>query len=94
MVAKGTLPLSRLCAMVTMQHREEIGLQTFNLPLVPRSDSSVEFHLQSSGKEGLWVFTLCVKVKICAKGNKNAYLCWHLIPTMRVFPPSFHCHHT
>ncbi|XP_049678896.1 C2 domain-containing protein 3 isoform X2 [Accipiter gentilis] len=49
MVAKGTLPLSRLCAMVTMQHREEIGLQTFNLPLVPRSDSSVEFHLQSSG---------------------------------------------
>ncbi|KAM9602112.1 C2 domain-containing protein 3 isoform 1-T2 [Morphnus guianensis] len=49
MVAKGTLPLSRLCAMVTMQHREEIGLQTFNLPLVPRTDSSEEFHLQSSG---------------------------------------------
>ncbi|GAB0181019.1 C2 domain-containing protein 3 [Grus japonensis] len=49
MVAKGTLPLSRLCAMVTMQHREEIGIQTFNLPLVPRTDSSEEFHLQSSG---------------------------------------------
>uniref|UniRef100_A0A8C0BK06 C2 domain containing 3 centriole elongation regulator n=1 Tax=Buteo japonicus TaxID=224669 RepID=A0A8C0BK06_9AVES len=49
MVAKGTLPLSRLCAMVTMQHREEIGLQTFNLPLVPRTDSSEEFHLRSSG---------------------------------------------
>ncbi|NXA48806.1 C2CD3 protein, partial [Nothocercus julius] len=43
MVAKGTLPLSRLCAMVTMQHREEIGIQTFNLPLVPRTDSSEEF---------------------------------------------------
>ncbi|XP_075270929.1 C2 domain-containing protein 3 isoform X2 [Opisthocomus hoazin] len=49
MVAKGTLPLSRLCAMVTMQHREEIGIQTFNLPLVPRTDSPEEFHLRSSG---------------------------------------------
>uniref|UniRef100_A0A8C3JXQ2 C2 domain containing 3 centriole elongation regulator n=1 Tax=Calidris pygmaea TaxID=425635 RepID=A0A8C3JXQ2_9CHAR len=49
MVAKGTLPLSRLCALVTMQHREEIGIQTFNLPLVPRTDSSEEFHLRSSG---------------------------------------------
>ncbi|XP_068786907.1 C2 domain-containing protein 3 isoform X3 [Struthio camelus] len=49
MVAKGTLPLSRVCAMVTMQHREEIGIQTFNLPLVPRTDSSEEFQLRSSG---------------------------------------------
>ncbi|NWS66786.1 C2CD3 protein, partial [Crotophaga sulcirostris] len=49
MVAKGTLPLSRLCAMVTMQHREEIGMQTFNLPLVPRSNSSEALPLQSSG---------------------------------------------
>uniref|UniRef100_A0A8C5TZ35 C2 domain containing 3 centriole elongation regulator n=1 Tax=Malurus cyaneus samueli TaxID=2593467 RepID=A0A8C5TZ35_9PASS len=49
LVARGALPLSRLCAMVTMQHREEIGIQTFNLPLVPRTDSSEEFHLHSSG---------------------------------------------
>uniref|UniRef100_A0A8C9F9F6 C2 domain-containing protein n=1 Tax=Pavo cristatus TaxID=9049 RepID=A0A8C9F9F6_PAVCR len=49
LVAKGTLPLSRLCAMITMQHREEIGIQTFNLPLVPRTDSSEEFHLRSTG---------------------------------------------
>ncbi|XP_065601799.1 C2 domain-containing protein 3 [Cyrtonyx montezumae] len=49
MVAKGTLPLSRLCAMITMQRREEIGIQTFNLPLVPRTDSAEEFRLQSSG---------------------------------------------
>ncbi|NWZ13583.1 C2CD3 protein, partial [Agelaius phoeniceus] len=49
LVAKGALPLSRLCAMVTLQHREEIGIQTFTLPLVPRSDSSEEFHLRSSG---------------------------------------------
>lgn len=57
MVAKGTLPLSRLCAMVTMQHREQIGIQTFNLPLVPRTDSSEEFHLRSSGEEDLCFFT-------------------------------------
>ncbi|KAM9388373.1 C2 domain-containing protein 3 [Phaethornis superciliosus] len=49
MVAKGTLPLSRLCAMVTMQQHGEIGIQTFNLPLVPRTDSSEEFHPRSSG---------------------------------------------
>ncbi|NXW77049.1 C2CD3 protein, partial [Hirundo rustica] len=49
LVAKGALPLSRLCAMVTLQHREEIGMQTFNLPLVPRTDSSEELHLRSSG---------------------------------------------
>ncbi|NXV03711.1 C2CD3 protein, partial [Cettia cetti] len=49
LVAKGALPLSRLCAMVTLQHREEIGIQSFNLPLVPRTDSSEEFHLRSSG---------------------------------------------
>ncbi|KAL2305581.1 hypothetical protein Nmel_003462 [Mimus melanotis] len=49
LVAKGALPLSRLCAMVTLQHREEIGIQTFNLPLVPRTGSSEEFNLHSSG---------------------------------------------
>uniref|UniRef100_A0A8U7MLZ7 C2 domain containing 3 centriole elongation regulator n=1 Tax=Corvus moneduloides TaxID=1196302 RepID=A0A8U7MLZ7_CORMO len=49
LVARGALPLSRLCAMVTMQHREEIGIQTFSLPLAPRTDSSEEFHLRSSG---------------------------------------------
>ncbi|NXO86023.1 C2CD3 protein, partial [Sitta europaea] len=49
LVAKGALPLSRLCAMVTLQHRGEIGIQTFNLPLVPRTDCPEEFHLCSSG---------------------------------------------
>ncbi|NXD27698.1 C2CD3 protein, partial [Spelaeornis formosus] len=49
LVAKGSLPLSRLCAMVTLQHHEEIGIQTFSLPLVPQTDSSQEFHLRSSG---------------------------------------------
>uniref|UniRef100_A0A674I2Q7 C2 domain containing 3 centriole elongation regulator n=1 Tax=Terrapene triunguis TaxID=2587831 RepID=A0A674I2Q7_9SAUR len=49
MVAKGTLPLSRLCAMVTMQHREEVGIQTFTLPLVPRTECSEELRPRSSG---------------------------------------------
>ncbi|XP_036600845.1 C2 domain-containing protein 3 [Trichosurus vulpecula] len=49
MVARGSLPLSRLCAMVTMQHHKNVGLQTFNLPLFPRSDSKDEFQAQISG---------------------------------------------
>uniref|UniRef100_A0A8D2ITF3 C2 domain containing 3 centriole elongation regulator n=1 Tax=Varanus komodoensis TaxID=61221 RepID=A0A8D2ITF3_VARKO len=49
MVARGTLPLSRLCAMVTMRHREEVGLQTFSLPLIPRTEGSGELQPRSSG---------------------------------------------
>ncbi|XP_021098975.1 C2 domain-containing protein 3 isoform X3 [Heterocephalus glaber] len=49
MVAKGTLPLSRICAMVTMQHREDVGIQTFNLPLIPRFENRKELRSQSSG---------------------------------------------
>uniref|UniRef100_A0A8C2W005 C2 domain-containing protein 3 n=1 Tax=Chinchilla lanigera TaxID=34839 RepID=A0A8C2W005_CHILA len=49
MVAKGTLPLSRICAMVTVQHREDVGIQTFNLPLTPRFENSKELRSQSSG---------------------------------------------
>ncbi|XP_037378851.1 C2 domain-containing protein 3 isoform X2 [Talpa occidentalis] len=49
MVAKGTLPLSRICAMVTTQHREDFGIQTFNLPLTPRLENRKELRNQSSG---------------------------------------------
>ncbi|XP_011900260.1 PREDICTED: C2 domain-containing protein 3 isoform X2 [Cercocebus atys] len=49
MVAKGTLPLSRICAMVTTQHREDVGIQTFNLPLTPRIENRKELRNQSSG---------------------------------------------
>nr|KAF6324178.1 C2 domain containing 3 centriole elongation regulator [Myotis myotis] len=49
MVAKGTLPLSRICAMVTMQHHEDVGMQTFNLPLTPRLENRKELRNQSSG---------------------------------------------
>ncbi|XP_027629944.1 C2 domain-containing protein 3 isoform X1 [Tupaia chinensis] len=49
MVAKGTLPLSRICAMATMQHREDMGVQTFSLPLTPRLEHRQELRNQSSG---------------------------------------------
>ncbi|XP_040345236.1 C2 domain-containing protein 3 isoform X6 [Herpailurus yagouaroundi] len=49
MVARGTLPLSRICAMVTMQHHEDVGIQTFNLPLTPRLENRKELRNQSSG---------------------------------------------
>ncbi|XP_058161919.1 C2 domain-containing protein 3 isoform X2 [Dasypus novemcinctus] len=49
MVARGTLPLSRICAIVTMQHREDVGIQTFNLPLTPRLENRKELKNQSSG---------------------------------------------
>ncbi|XP_075402379.1 C2 domain-containing protein 3 [Tenrec ecaudatus] len=49
MVAKGTLPLSRICAMITMQHRDDAGIQTFNLPLTPRLEHREDLKNQSSG---------------------------------------------
>ncbi|KAM6172996.1 C2 domain-containing protein 3 isoform 3-T3 [Erethizon dorsatum] len=49
MVAKGTLPLSRICAMVTMRHREDVGIQTINLPLTPTFENRKELRSQSSG---------------------------------------------
>lgn len=35
--------------MVTMQHREDVGIQTFNLPLIPRFENRKELKSQSSG---------------------------------------------
>ncbi|XP_040195871.1 C2 domain-containing protein 3 [Rana temporaria] len=49
MVAKGVLPLSRLCAMVTMHHREEVGIQAFCLPLTLRSENPADTRTPSSG---------------------------------------------
>ncbi|XP_068122730.1 C2 domain-containing protein 3 [Hyperolius riggenbachi] len=49
MVAKAVLPLSRLCAMVTMHHREEVGIQAFCLPLTLRSESPTDTLPASSG---------------------------------------------
>ncbi|XP_036392215.1 C2 domain-containing protein 3 isoform X1 [Megalops cyprinoides] len=48
-VAKGLLPLSKLCAMVTMQTQEQMGAQAFSLPLIPRTDSPAGHQPQPSG---------------------------------------------
>uniref|UniRef100_A0A3Q3GKW4 C2 domain containing 3 centriole elongation regulator n=1 Tax=Labrus bergylta TaxID=56723 RepID=A0A3Q3GKW4_9LABR len=39
LVAKGLLPLSKLCAMITMQRQHPDEAQMFSLPLIPRTDS-------------------------------------------------------
>ncbi|KAK6486427.1 C2 domain-containing protein 3-like [Huso huso] len=48
-VARGILPLSKLCAMVTMQRQEHAGTHTFSLPLIPRTDSAEGHHPHPSG---------------------------------------------
>ncbi|KAG9470095.1 hypothetical protein GDO78_018895 [Eleutherodactylus coqui] len=48
-VAKALLPLSRLCAMVTMHHRDELGIQAFCLPLTPVTETSADTPPPSSG---------------------------------------------
>ncbi|XP_032076212.1 C2 domain-containing protein 3 [Thamnophis elegans] len=63
MVARASLPLSRLCAMVTMQHRQEVGIQTFQLPLTPRIG---ELHPRSSG-----LFQVSVKYRRSLKIAEN-----------------------
>ncbi|XP_030633912.1 C2 domain-containing protein 3 [Chanos chanos] len=49
LVAKGMLPLSKLCAMVTMQRQGQTDSQHFSLPLVSRMDSPAEQQFQPSG---------------------------------------------
>ncbi|XP_015196932.2 C2 domain-containing protein 3 isoform X1 [Lepisosteus oculatus] len=48
-VARGVLPLSKLCAMVTMQREEQAGAQVFSLPLVPRTEPAPGHQPNPSG---------------------------------------------
>ncbi|KAG2456658.1 C2CD3 protein, partial [Polypterus senegalus] len=49
-VARGILPLSKLCAMVTMQRHQNSGAQNFSLPLTPKIDSTDSHsHIQPTG---------------------------------------------
>ncbi|XP_066555458.1 C2 domain-containing protein 3 isoform X2 [Amia ocellicauda] len=57
-VAKGVLPLSKLCAMVTMQRQEQTGAQVFSLPLVPRTDGAPGHQPQPSG-----LLDVCIQYK-------------------------------
>ncbi|KAM9734096.1 C2 domain-containing protein 3 isoform 2-T2 [Menidia menidia] len=49
LVARGMLPLSKLCAMVTMQRQHPVEAQMFSLPLTPRTDGSTGFQPEPSG---------------------------------------------
>ncbi|XP_074496633.1 C2 domain-containing protein 3 isoform X2 [Sebastes fasciatus] len=58
LVAKGMLPLSKLCAMVTMQRRHPNEAQMFSLPLIPRTDSPTGHQPQPSG-----LLDVCIRYK-------------------------------
>ncbi|XP_049431636.1 C2 domain-containing protein 3 isoform X2 [Epinephelus fuscoguttatus] len=58
LVAKGMLPLSKLCAMVTMQRQHPNEAQMFSLPLIPRTDSPSKHQPQPSG-----LLDVCIRYK-------------------------------
>lgn len=49
LVAKSILPLSKLCALVTMQRQHPSEAEMFSLPLFPRTDSSTGHQSKPSG---------------------------------------------
>ncbi|KAI5611166.1 C2 domain-containing protein 3, partial [Silurus asotus] len=49
LVARGLLPMAKLCAMVTMQKQGQTEAQHFCLPLVPQSDKPSDVQTQPSG---------------------------------------------
>ncbi|XP_076832510.1 C2 domain-containing protein 3-like isoform X2 [Brachyhypopomus gauderio] len=49
LVARGTLPVAKLCAMATMQGQGQSEAQLFSLPLVPRTDTPSQLRLRPSG---------------------------------------------
>ncbi|XP_029302940.1 LOW QUALITY PROTEIN: C2 domain-containing protein 3 [Cottoperca gobio] len=58
LVAKGILPLSKLCAMVTMQRQHPNDAQMFSLPLIPRTESPTGHQPQPSG-----LLDVCIRYK-------------------------------
>ncbi|XP_056230704.1 C2 domain-containing protein 3 isoform X1 [Seriola aureovittata] len=58
LVAKGLLPLSKLCALVTMQRQHPNEAQMFSLPLIPRTDGPIGHQPQPSG-----LLDVCIRYK-------------------------------
>ncbi|XP_037324188.2 C2 domain-containing protein 3 isoform X1 [Pungitius pungitius] len=58
LVAKGVLPLAKLCAMVTMQRQHPNEAQKFSLPLIPRTDCPTGHQPQPSG-----LLNVCIRYK-------------------------------
>lgn len=48
-MAKSMLPLSKLCALVTMQRQHPSEAEMFSLPLFPRTDSPTGHQSKPSG---------------------------------------------
>ncbi|XP_072546756.1 C2 domain-containing protein 3 isoform X2 [Salminus brasiliensis] len=49
LIARGVLPVAKLCAMVTMQKQGQTEAQLFSLPLIPRTDSPSDVQPHPSG---------------------------------------------
>uniref|UniRef100_A0A3Q2EC54 C2 domain containing 3 centriole elongation regulator n=1 Tax=Cyprinodon variegatus TaxID=28743 RepID=A0A3Q2EC54_CYPVA len=58
LVARGLLPLSKLCAMVTMQKTHLNEAEMFSLSLVPRTEANSAFQPQPSG-----LLDICIRYK-------------------------------
>ncbi|XP_029374005.1 C2 domain-containing protein 3 isoform X3 [Echeneis naucrates] len=58
LVARGLLPLSKLCALVTMHRQHPNEAQMFSLPLIPRTDSLTGHRPQPSG-----FLDVCIRYK-------------------------------
>ncbi|KAM6933309.1 C2 domain-containing protein 3 [Xenentodon cancila] len=58
LVARGMLPLAKLCAMVTMQRQHPNEAQMFSVPLIPRTVDPTGFQPQPSG-----LLDVCVRYK-------------------------------
>ena len=56
-VARGLLPLSKLCAMVTLQGQRPAEAQLFSLPLVRRGHGPADPLPQPSGPQALTTHT-------------------------------------
>ncbi|XP_056138770.1 C2 domain-containing protein 3 [Lampris incognitus] len=72
LVAKGMLPLSKLCAMVTMQRQQPNEVQAFSLPLMPRTEIPRDNQPQPSG-----LLDVCVHYKhrpLRPKGQRGEVL--------------------
>nr|XP_001337534.5 C2 domain-containing protein 3 [Danio rerio] len=77
LVARGLLPMSKLCAMVTMQKQGQTEAQHFSLPLIPRTDRPVDAQPQPPG-------LLEVTVQYKSRPMRSVGLKSGVVPSRRV----------
>ncbi|XP_076468573.1 C2 domain-containing protein 3-like isoform X2 [Babylonia areolata] len=72
-IARATLPLAKLCAMVTMQKRGEPSVQSFSLPLTPVASGSQDQESQAKMKDsGLMDVTVHYKTQTVQTGDSGS----------------------